>query len=261
VPTFLFNSPINGPIRSRRLGQSLGINLLPSNGKLCSYDCIYCECGWNADGNPEHKKLEFNEGQKVLELLEKRLQELQEKHQEPDAITFSGNGEPTMHPQFPQIVNSAIALRNRYAASAKVCVLTNATLIDRPEILSALKKVDHAMLKLDAGTDEMLRLINNPQGSITVRKLIDGMKQFGKNLIVQSMFLSGEVNGMTVDNTSPQEEKAWLSAIKELQPSMVMLYTIERATPAQNLQKASTEYLQSLAEKVRQLGIEANVFS
>ncbi|MDR1226856.1 MAG: radical SAM protein [Prevotellaceae bacterium] len=260
MPTFLFDSPIIGPIRSRRLGQSLGVNLLPSNGKLCNYDCIYCECGWNANGNPEHKKLAFNSAEIVYELLEKRLQELRQNHQEPDAITFSGNGEPTMHPQFPQIVDSAIALRNRHAPCAKVCVLTNATLVDRPEILTALKKVDRAMLKLDSGIDKTLQLINRPQADITVRKLIDGMKQFGQNLIVQSLFLSGEVDGFAIDNTSPAEEKAWLSAIKELQPSMVMLYTIERATPAQNLQKASTAYLQSLAEKVRYLGIEANVF-
>jgi wyosine [tRNA(Phe)-imidazoG37] synthetase (radical SAM superfamily) len=259
VPTFLFDSIIVGPIKSRRLGKSLGVNLLPINCKLCNFDCIYCECGWNADGNPEKAQLRFNAAEEVHAELEKRLQELQAENNLPDAITFAGNGEPTMHPHFAQVVDEAMALRNRYAPQAKVCVLTNATLIRRPSVLSALKKVDRAMLKLDSGFDRTVKILNNPQGSFSVAQLVEGMRAFGDKLIVQTMFLRGAYNGATVDNTTPEEVEQWLKILKELKPRAVTMYTIDRETPAAGLQKISPEKMEEIAAKVRALGIIADV--
>jgi len=255
MSTFLFDSIIVGPLKSRRLGKSLGVNLLPLSSKLCNFDCIYCECGWNVNGNPENVKLQFNAAEDVHTALEKRLRELKAEGNLPDAITFSGNGEPTMHPHFAQIVNSTIALRNQHAPQAKVCVLTNATLIHRPAVMAALQKVDRAMLKLDAGFDETVKILNNPQGDFSVAKLVESMKTFGEKLIVQTMFLRGTYKGVTVDNTTPEEVNRWLEILKELQPREVTIYTVDRDTPAQGLQKVSPEKLEEIAAKVRALGI------
>jgi wyosine [tRNA(Phe)-imidazoG37] synthetase (radical SAM superfamily) len=258
---FLFDSIIVGPIRSRRLGKSLGVNLLPPNGKLCNFDCIYCECGWNADGKGKGEALKYVDTDAVIQGLEKRLKELQQSNDLPDAITFAGNGEPTMHPDFAKIVDAVIELRNKYAPSAKVSVLTNAALSGRPEVLNALRKVDKPMLKLDAGTNETFQLINNPQENLTLEQVVNNMSQFGKNLMVQSMFLQGTYNGKPIDNSSPDELEPWLKIIEQLHPGEVMLYSIDRATPAKGLEKVSPEKLEEIANRVRVLGITANVFS
>jgi wyosine [tRNA(Phe)-imidazoG37] synthetase (radical SAM superfamily) len=234
----------------------LGVNLLPLKNKLCNFDCIYCECGWNADGNPQKAKLEFNSAEAVHAELEKRLRELQVENNLPDAITFAGNGEPTMHPRFAQIVDDAISLRDKYAPQAKVCVLTNATLINRHEVMAALQKVDRAMLKFDSGFDKTVQLLNNPQGNFSVEKLVESMKTFGEKLIVQTMFLRGTCNGVPVDNTTEEEVNRWLEILKQLQPRELTLYTIDRETPAQGLQKVTPEELEKIAEKVRALGIK-----
>lgn len=234
---------------------------MPIRCKLCNFDCIYCECGWNADGNPEKIKLQFNAAEEVHAELEKRLRELQAESNLPDAITFAGNGEPTMHPHFEQVVDEAIALRDRYAPQAKVCVLTNATLIQRPSVLSALKKVDRAMLKLDSGFDETVKILNNPQGNFSVAQLVEGMKAFGDKLIVQTMFLRGSYGGHYVDNTSPREVEQWLKILAALKPREVTMYTIDRETPAKELEKISPEKMEEIAKKVRALGIIADVHS
>ncbi len=259
MPTFLFNSIIVGPIKSRRLGKSLGVNLLPIRCKLCNFDCIYCECGWNVDGNPDRVKLQFNSAEEVHTELEKRLKELQAENNLPDAITFAGNGEPTMHPHFEQIVDDTIALRDKYAPQAKVCVLTNATLIQRPHVLAALMKVDRAMLKLDSGFDATAKILNNPQGNFSVAKLVEGMKAFGDRLIVQTMFLRGTYEGKLVDNTTPEEVGQWLKILMELKPREVTMYTIDRETPAKGLEKISPEKMEEIADKVRAMGIVVDV--
>ncbi len=232
---------------------------MPLRCKLCNFDCIYCECGWNVDGNPEKIKLEFNAAEDVHAELEKRLKELQAENNLPDAITFAGNGEPTMHPRFAQVVDDTIALRDKYARQAKVCVLTNATLIQRPSVLSALKKVDRAMLKLDSGFDETVKILNNPQGDFSVARLVEGMKAFGDRLIVQTMFLRGVYNGRRVDNTSPEEVEQWLKILAELKPREVFMYTIDRETPAKGLEKISPERMEEIAARVRALGIVVDV--
>jgi wyosine [tRNA(Phe)-imidazoG37] synthetase (radical SAM superfamily) len=255
MSTFLFDSIIVGPIKSRRLGKSLGVNLLPLSSKLCNFDCIYCECGWGAGGSSENERRQFNSAEAVHAELERRLRELQAESSLPDAITFAGNGEPTMHPRFAQVVDDALALRDRYAPQAKVCVLTNATLIQRPAVMAALQRVDRAMLKLDSGVDETVQLLNNPQGDFSVAQLVEAMKAFGARLIVQTMFLRGTYKGAAIDNTTPEEVNRWLELLRQLQPREVTMYTIDRATPAQGLQKAPPEALEEIAERVRALGI------
>jgi len=258
MSTHLFDSIIVGPLKSRRLGKSLGVNLLPLRCKLCSFSCIYCECGWSADGNPEGVKRQLCAAEEVHAALERRLKELQAERSLPDAITFAGNGEPTMHPQFAQLVDDALALRNAYAPQAKVCVLTNATLIHRPAVMAALQRVDRAMLKLDSGFDETVKILNNPQGDFSVGKLVERMQLFGDRLMVQTMFLRGTYNGATVDNTTPKEVNRWLEILRLLRPREVTMYTIDRDTPAQGLQKISPEKLEEIAEKVRAIGVRVD---
>jgi wyosine [tRNA(Phe)-imidazoG37] synthetase (radical SAM superfamily) len=255
--TILFDSIVFGPIHSRRLGRSLGINLLPTDGKWCNYNCIYCECGWNT---PFVQKPILPTFSDIAVALEQRLHTLQSEDAAPDAITFSGNGEPTLHPQFAAIVDSVISLRNKYAPRAKVCVLTNATNIAKSDVCKALKKADIAMLKLDAGTDEMLRLINQPQLPITVEKIVAAMQHFGSNIIVQTMFLRGKVGDMEVDNSLQREIQLWLGWLQKLRPSEVAIYTIDRTTPAEHLQKISAQRLQEIAGQVRGMGIKAEVY-
>lgn len=256
MDTILFQSVVFGPIRSRRLGTSLGINLLPADGKWCNYDCIYCECGWNAQ-HPSHA---LPTRAVVSAALGERLTALAAEHCPPDAITFSGNGEPTLHPHFADIVDDVIALRDRHAPQTKICVLTNATNINKDAVRSALRKVDTTLLKLDAGNDRMLRLINQPQLKIGVRDLVDRMRDFGERLAIQSMFLRGTVNGIEIDNTQENEVEQWLALIEYLQPFQVMLYSIDRTTPATGLQKIEPHLLQQIAQQVRKLGITATVY-
>src|SRR3712207_3914520 len=166
----IFPSPVFGPVHSRRLGTSLGINLLPEDGKVCSFDCIYCECGWNAEHRP-HRPLPTRE--EVREALEAKLKEMQTDGTAPDVLTFAGNGEPKLHPHFPEIIEDTIALRNRYFPEAKVSVLSNATFIDRPAVFEALNKVDNNILKLDTVDEEYIRLLDVPNGKYSVRAVID----------------------------------------------------------------------------------------
>ena len=248
---------IFGPISSRRFGLSLGINLLPAQGKWCNYNCIYCECGWNT---PFADKPALPAPADIAAALEQRLQTLCEQGAPPDAITFSGNGEPTLHPHFAEIVNAVICLRNKYAGQAKICVLTNATKIGRADVAAALQKIDTAMLKLDAGSDEMLALINQPQFPAGIETLTEAMRGFGSRLVVQTMFLRGEVQGVEVDNSRDSEVQMWLKRLQTLRPSETAIYTIARATPAERLYKIPPLRLRQIAEQVTALGIKAMVY-
>ncbi len=255
--TVLFNDIIFGPVHSRRLGISLGVNLLPSYSKICNFDCIYCECGWNADNRGTAG---FNTRQEVAEALEKRLQEMSANAELPDVITFAGNGEPTLNPHFEEIIGDTLILRDKYAPQAKVSVLSNATMLDREGVVRALKRVDNNILKLDSAFDETIRTMNNPvQSSYSARGVIEGMKQFESQLIVQTMFLRGAINGTPIDNTTPQEVEAWLEVIKEVAPKQVMVYSIDRDTPCQTIQRVSREELLEIAKRVEELGIECPV--
>jgi wyosine [tRNA(Phe)-imidazoG37] synthetase (radical SAM superfamily) len=252
-----FNDIIFGPVQSRRLGVSLGINLLPLHGKWCNFDCIYCECGWNKEGLADKQ---LSSRHDVREALETRLKAMASEGKQPDAITFSGNGEPTAHPEFAGIVDDVVALRNSLAPLAKVCVLTNATRLTNDAVFAALKKTDSPILKLDSGFTETAKRINNPQGSYDVAKIVEAMQRFNHDFILQTMFLRGQCNGEAVDNTTPEEVSQWLDIVSFLRPREVMIYTIDRETPAKDLQKISMAEMEQIAAKVRQLGIPVKAY-
>lgn len=254
--TVIYPSPIFGPVHSRRLGVSLGINLLPADGKVCTFDCIYCECGFNSDFRP-HRPLPTRE--EVRAALEARLQEMQANGPAPDVLTFAGNGEPTAHPHFAEIIADTIALRDRYFPRAKVSVLSNATMLHRPAVVEALRRVDNNILKLDTVNEDYIRRLDRPMGSYSVRQVVESMKQFGGACIVQTMFLKGEFDGQSVDNTGDDFVLPWLEAVKEIAPRQVMIYTIARETPAKHLQKATPEELDRIASLLRTAGIPVSV--
>lgn len=256
---FLFDDVVFGPVRSRRLGLSLGINLLPLHSKYCSFNCIYCECGWTPPEQTLHPQ--FPSRAEVASYLEQRLEELVKENHLPDAITYAGNGEPTLHPDFSGIVDDTIALRNRYAPGAKVTVLSNASMIHHPAVFAALEKLDNNILKLDAGDEPMFNLINNPVEPVKLDMLIENLKKFRKNLIIQSMFLRGKFKGQVVDNTTEIEVAGWLQRLTEIKPTLVMIYPIARATPVHNLEKIALGELESIARKVEAAGIQVQVYA
>ena len=255
--TALYHDIIFGPIHSRRLGLSLGVNLLPTESKLCSFDCIYCECGWNAD-HPGHRH--FNRREDVHQLLDETLRKMVGAGTPPDVITFAGNGEPTLHPQFEEIIDDVIRLRDELCPSAKVSVLSNATQLHRPDVHRALLRVDNPILKLDSAFDQTVRLVDNPQSpTYSVRKIVDQMKTFEGNMILQTMFLRGEYKGQKIDNTSEEEVAAWLKLVEEIRPRQVMVYSLDRDTPCQTLVKVEKDDLRKIAVRVEALGIECQV--
>ncbi|MBQ7855975.1 MAG: radical SAM protein [Alistipes sp.] len=254
--TALYPDIIYGPVRSRRLGLSLGVNLLPLTSKLCSFDCIYCECGWNDEHRGQRR---FNSRESVREALEATLVRMAGEGALPDVITFAGNGEPTMHPDFEGVIDDTLALRDRYAPAAKVSVLSNATQLHRESVCRALRRVDNNILKLDSAFDETVQAMNKPCGSYTVADTVERLKSFDGNIIVQTMLLRGECDGVRIDNTTEAEVEAWLRLVQEIAPRQVMLYSIARDTPCQTLEKVSHEELERIAERVSQLGIVCSV--
>ncbi len=253
----LFHEIIFGPIKSRRLGISLGINLLPTAGKICTFDCIYCECGYNADGRTQQS---FPAREIVVHVLEDKLQELKTNGTIPDVFTFSGNGEPTLHPEFEGIIDDTIQLRDKYFPEAKISVLSNATMLHKENVFKALSKIDNNILKLDSVYENQVRLIDQPlQSSFSIAKVIENLKRFNGNLIIQTIFLRGTHNGQPVDNTSEEEVNAWIEVLKEIKPKQVMIYTIDRPTPEKNLQKVSLEELNTIAAKLTKNGFNVSV--
>ena len=246
--TVLFHSTIFGPIHSRRLGVSLGINLSPNDGKVCSFDCIYCEAGYNSQGTGT-TGLPLRE--KVKTDLRKKLSAMKAAGDPLDVITFSGNGEPTLNPDFPGIIDDVIALRNEFYPDAKVSVLTNSTRIFTPEVAEALKKVDNNILKLDSAIEPTMRLIDQPTSKqFTVEKAVESLKQFKDTGIIQTMMLRGEHDGRKVDNTTPEEIDALIKAYKEIQPREIMLYSLDRSTPEERLTKVEKPELQAIGDRI-----------
>lgn len=255
MATIIFPSPIFGPVHSRRLGVSLGINLLPDDGKICTFDCLYCECGLNATQR-SHKPLPTRE--EVASALENKLNEMRAEGVTPDVLTFAGNGEPTIHPQFPEIIADTIALRNRLCPNAKVSVLTNATLITRDNVFEALKLVDNNIVKLDTVNSEYIQKIDRPTGKYNLEAIIDRMKAFNGKAVIQTMFMKGIANGIDVNNTGNEYVLPWIAAVKEIAPREVMIYTIDRETPTKGLEKATHEELDRIVELLKQEGIKAS---
>ena len=255
MSTIIYPSPIFGPVHSRRHGVSLGINLMPADGKVCTFDCIYCECGFNADHRPTLKRPTREE---VSTALEAKLRRMKDEGVLPDVLTFAGNGEPTAHPDFLNIIKDTITLRNRYCPAAKVSVLSNATLIMRPQVFEALMLVDNNILKLDTVNTEYIRIVNRPTGHYDVRELIEKMKEFRGHCIVQTMFMHGISNGQDVGNLTDKYIDPWLKAVKEISPQQVMIYTIDRETPDHGLSKATHEELDSIVARIEAMGIKAS---
>lgn len=253
MSTIIFPSPIYGPVHSRRLGLSLGINLMPADGKICTFDCIYCECGFNKD---HHTHTHHPSREEVAEALARQLEKMHNDGEHPDVLTFAGNGEPTSNPHFPEIIDDTIRLRDKWCPDAKISVLSNSTFIGHERTRQALMKVDNNILKLDTVDADYIHLTDRPaQPSYDVKKVIENMKLFNGHVIIQTMFMKGTTvdrNGQTVsvDNTSDRYVEPWLEAVKAIKPQGVMVYTIDRETPDHNLCKATHEELDSIRDRV-----------
>lgn len=254
----LFNSTIFGPIQSRRLGVSLGVNLMPNDGKICSFDCLYCEAGYNSQGTGTSGLPTL---ERVGKDLEAKLRQMKENGERLDVITFSGNGEPTLHPQFPEVVDELVRLRDIYYPNAKISVLSNSTRIFDPKVAKALRRIDNNILKLDSAIEETMRFIDRPNDpKFTVSCLIEALKQFEGQAIIQTMLLRGEHNGTEVDNTTDKEINALIEAYKEIKPKEVMIYSLDRPTPEKNLVKIERDELEKIADRIRTAGIPVQPF-
>jgi len=258
MPTFLFNEIIFGPVKSRRLGVSLGVNLLPEDYKYCTYNCLYCECGWTLKSN---SKVKLHTRDEIKQTLDAKLQEMLEDNNPPDNITFAGNGEPTIHPEFAEVIDDTIELRNNYFPTAKISVLSNATQIHKPKVVSALLKVDQNILKLDSAIDRTYKVLNQPIADISVRTLVDRLKVFNGNLSIQTLFIRGNYKGEHFDNTTEEEVTGWLELLKEIKPKMVMIYPIARDTPHSDLEKIDSNTLSRIGKRVKDLGFSVNIYN
>ena len=247
-----FDEIVFGPIYSRRLGSSLGVNVLPTKGKLCNFDCIYCECGWNRDGVSDKR---FPRLVEVEEALNTKLSELSKDGVEVDSITFSGNGEPTINPDFAAIVDITVQLRDRYYPTAKISVLSNATMLERKEVFEALKKVDNPILKIDASSDELITKINKPQGAYSLDRVIDRLARFEGNFILQTMFLHSD----DFDANAEYALEGWRNIVRHLKPREVMVYTIDRETPDKTLRKCSVEEMEVFVSPLMEEGFNIQI--
>ena len=255
--TILFHSTIFGPIHSRRLGSSLGVNLSPNDGKVCSFDCVYCEAGYNSQGAGTTG---LPRREDVSRELDAKLKSMIEAGEHLDVITFSGNGEPTLHPQFAEIIDDTIALRDKYFPQVKISVLCNSTRLGDESVVAALRKVDNNILKLDSAITSTMRLIDQPASpSFTSEGVIEQIAQFSGQCVVQTMFLRGEHDGKNIDNTTPEEIEALIKAYKRISPRQVMIYSIDRKTPEQKLEKVSREELEAIASQMSREGINVTV--
>ncbi len=258
MATFLFEETVFGPVKSRRLGVSLGINVLPNDAKVCNYDCIYCECGWNTDFR--NHKIVLPTVEEVKTALDTRLKEMLANNEPIDAITFAGNGEPTLHPNFEEIVEVVYDLKEAHYPDAKIAILTNGTQIKRLNSSRIFPKVDQWILKLDVGNDHHFNLINKPVSNMQLKDLVTAFVNFDGEIVIQSLFLKGDYKGESVNNMGEKDIAVWLDFLKQINPKSVMIYSLDRDTPAPNLEKASTEELNAIAEKVKGIGLICNVY-
>lgn len=257
MSTFLFDKIIFGPVKSRRLGVSLGINLLPTDLKVCSFDCIYCECGWTQKKQAGSTKLPPRT--EVKEKLAGKLHEMQLAGELPDVITFAGNGEPTLHPDFSGIIDDTIELRDRFSPNARIAVLSNSTMLHKKTVFNALLKVDDNILKLDSAFEKTVQLLDCPKGDFNHKKVIDQLIAFNGQVIIQTMFVRGIFKNEIVDNTTESEISAWIELIKKINPSQVMIYTIDRDTPLETLEKVPLSELNAIAGKLTGAGFKVQV--
>ncbi len=252
-----YTSPIFGPVRSRRLGISLGINLLPDDGKWCSFDCIYCECGLNRYNRAKNP---LPTTRQVVDSLIDKLREMSADGMSPDVLTFAGNGEPTMHPDFTEIARQVISVRNKLCPDAKVSILSNSTQIHRDEIRETLMLFDNNILKLDTVDYDYIKRVDKPNGKFDLEDVVENMCRLDGNVIIQTMFMKGvDENNVSVDNTGDDYVDPYIKILRRINPKQVMIYTIDRDTPVSSLEKASHEELDSIAEKIRKAGLKVSV--
>ena len=257
MATFLFDQIIFGPVKSRRLGVSLGVNLLPTDSKVCSFDCIYCECGWTP--RKRSQKAILPPRALVKQKMEEKLMDMIANNELPDVITFAGNGEPTLHPEFEGIMDDTIELRNQLAPKARIAVLSNATMLHKPAVVRALLKVEDNIQKLDSAFEETIRRIDCPASNFRLKDVVENLKSFQGKVIIQTLFLKGNFKNEIIDNTTEEELAEWMKLIVEIKPSQVMIYTIDRDTPATGLEKVKIEELNLIAQRVRALGFQVQV--
>jgi len=257
MATFLFDKIIFGPVKSRRLGVSLGINLLPTNVKVCSFDCIYCECGRTPKKYEEKAVLPKRD--EVREKLEETLKNMVAENQLPDVITFAGNGEPTLHPEFAGIIDDTIELRDKLTPNARIAVLSNATMLHKKAVFNALLKIKDNIQKLDSAFEETVRMLDIPNGNFNLDKVVKQLQSFNGKVIIQTMFIRGSFNGNEIDNTTEKEISAWIELLQKINPLQVMIYTIARDTPIDTLEKVSLHELNSIAKRVRDFGFDVQV--
>ena len=257
MPTFLFDEIIFGPVKSRRLGISLGINLLPTDIKVCSFDCIYCECGWT----PQKyiKKVVLPTRREVKQKLEVKLKDMGQMGKLPNVITFAGNGEPTMHPDFNGIIEDTIELRNLISSDTKIAVLSNATMLHKKAVFEALLKIEDNIQKLDSAFPETISFLDRPNKKFEISRIIEQLSAFKGKVKIQTMFVRGMFKGNYIDNTSDREVEAWLELLYKINPLQVMIYTIDRDTPVDTLQKIPVSELYSIAGKVKLIGLDVQV--
>lgn len=247
-----FDDIVFGPIFSRRLGSSLGVNLLPSKGKLCNFDCVYCECGWNKDGIAERV---FPRLEEVKAAMEEKMSKAASEGVPVDSITFSGNGEPTMNPDFPEIIDVTLELRDRYFPDAKVSVLSNATLIGRPAVAEALMKVDNPILKIDASSDSLIAQINKPVGRYRLDEVVEAMMKFEGRFVLQTMFLKSP----DFDTAEPDALEKWMEIVRKVKPREIMVYTIDRETPDKSLAKYTVEEMTAFVQPLIDEGFRIQI--
>ena len=257
----VYPSPIFGPIKSRRLGISLGVNIMPGDGKWCSFDCVYCECGLNRD---HHPKEPLPTTEEVHDKLESTLKQMKERGERLDVITFSGNGEPTMHPMFSKIVDNVLSLRNEYYPEAKVTVLSNSTQIYRQDVFETLMKVDNALMKLDTVSDKYIHTVDQPVGNYNLQLIIDRLASMNGHAVIQTMFMKGSIKNkdgkiVSVDNCNDKYITPYIETLKKIKPRKVMIYTLDREWPTEGLEKADHKTMDEIAEKICKAGFDTTV--
>ncbi len=261
---FLFHQIVFGPLQSRRMGSSLGVNLLPLNRKRCSFNCIYCECGWTNGGGDASSFSDdsFPTPEEVEAALDEKLTKMQQGNKRmPDSITFAGNGEPTLHPQFAEVINRTVKVRNRLAPDANIVVLSNGSTLNNPDVFNALEKVNQNIQKLDGGLPETIQWINQPLNpSFDLIQQVEYLSRFNGKVIIQTLFLKGVVDGITIDNTTDQEVEAWIEHLKRIKPQFVMIYPVDRGTAADHIMKVPEEVLRQIADRAEKAGISTRVY-
>lgn len=254
MATFLFNDIIFGPVVSRRLGISLGINLLPADKKFCNFDCLYCECGWTDNEGVSRSDLPTRSA--VRDKLREKISRMKKS---PDVITFAGNGEPTLHPDFPGIIDDAIEIRNSLCKDTDIAVLSNSTTLHKDNVLEALRKIEQPILKLDTALENSFRTINQPTGKISLHELINRLSEFGDRLIIQTLFFEGNYRGQYIDNSSGEELDQLIESYIKIAPSRIMIYTFDRDTPLASLQKIPGTRLTEIGDRLRSLGFDVEI--